>query len=726
MPNESMKHRHIIAVMAISLSSVISAFAQGPPPSGATCNVDFTVPSGNYSLVEDSIYFIGGQVVQGVRQISGPPVNVTFSPNSLFKNSKFNFINSNISAKDVVLDTVSIQVSGQTQVTLENCYLNKVNFNMTARVPNGFPESSPGDGAKAFRSTVTLRNCVLNSSSFQSLPNAALTNVVILENCTWYSDSSFSFFNYYPDLIRDLKQTETKITNCRLIKVGATVSLAAVTENCYFEESTFVISTESQATYDIMPLTATFSSKDLEKSFKENLPMFKVTLGKKDKIGSTLKCEIVDSGITFPSLPYPAQEKRLSNVIPPLQQKQPQMTGIPSFPGYDAPTSPTKGPVTGTEGATDIGLLSQQSHVHGLLIQSLERGKAGSASRMNATALEIDKSKSSEVLFNQDVGDMMSKSLSEVAKFTQLHHKGWPKGYRIELAFEDKYTDKDGPSAAVACSLLLHSLIIGKELDPAFAVTGDMNADGSVQPIGGVSAKIRGATNGKCKIIAIPLKNEKSLPDLLMTDGPYPFSAIQIYSISQFSDADALASTEKPAALQSSVTTMNAVQELLNRDKSQQTNWLKNQHVIAKLQEALNAAPNNLSAKYLLMFATGKLPQTLSLAGSLDAIESGAAELVSAIKTNKDLQYDSLKRDTVGSSITSLQNTRSKCDPRVRAYADAILRFGTIIKDAQDRPPTSGSRLDTIKSNINSAVQTADSEYKRLLNDPKVMEELDS
>lgn len=724
MPKKLVRNRSILAVMAISLSFVLSVVAQGP--SSATCNVDFTVPSGNYSVTEDIIYFMGGQV-EGVRIISGPQINVSFDPKSLFKNSKFNFMNSNISAKDVVLDTVSIQVSEQCNVTMENCYLNGVSFNMAANVPNSFTEKIPGEAIKKFRSTVTLRNCVLNKSSFQTLSKAAQMNVVILENCTWYTDSPSSFFNYSPELINDLKQGGTQISNCRLIKGGATVSLVAVTENCYFEDTTFIIPTESQAAYDVMPLTATFSSKDLEETFREKLPMFQMNLGKKAGVGSALKYEIVASGITIPSFDYPVQEQRLSRVIPRLQQKQPEMTYIPSpagsprgFPGAN------RGVVTGTEGAADIGLLSQQSHVHGLLIQSLERGNAGSASRMNATALEIDKFKSSEVLFNQDVGVMMSKSLVEVAKFTQLYHKGWPKGYRVELAFEDKYSDKDGPSAAVACSLLLHSLITGKDLDPAFAVTGDMNADGSVQPIGGVSAKIRGATNGQCKIIAIPSKNEKSLPDLLMTDGPSPFAAIQIYSISQFTEADALASIEKPAALQSSVTTMNAVQELLNRDKSQQINWLKNQHVIAKLQETLKAAPNNLSAKYLLMFATGKMPQTLSLPGSLDAIESGAAELVSAIKTNKNLQYDSLKRDTVGSSITSLQNTRSRCDPRVRGYADAILRFGTIIKDAQDRPPTSASRLDTIKSAINSAVQTADSEYKRLLNDPKIMEELDS
>ena len=43
-----------------------------------------------------------------------------------------------------------------------------------------------------------------------------------------------------------------------------------------------------------------------------------------------------------------------------------------------------------------------------------------------------------------------------------------------------------------------------------------MNADGSVQPIGGVQAKIRGATKGSCKLVGVPVKNEKSVQDLLV------------------------------------------------------------------------------------------------------------------------------------------------------------------------------------------------------------------
>lgn len=384
--------------------------------------------------------------------------------------------------------------------------------------------------------------------------------------------------------------------------------------------------------------------------------------------------------------------------------------------------------VTGTTGAPDTGLKLQQTNVHGLLILSLPSGEAGSASKMSAIALDADKGSSAAVSFNQPVGEMMSKALGEVAKFTQLNNKGWPKGYTIELSFADKYSDKDGPSAAVACALLLHSLITGKALDPAFAVTGDMNADGSVQPIGGVEAKIRGATKGHCKIIGIPLKNESALGDLLLTDGPRPFASIQIYSISQFTDAEALALNEKPAATQATVAEMTRVQELLMRDPAQMGSWLRNQHVVAKLQQVLKDSPNNLSAKYLLMHATGKVPQTLSLAGSLNAIDNAAADLVSAIKSKRSnaSSFSSVGGTSVGSNITRLQALRARCDMRARAYADAIIRFGHAVKEAQDRPPNSGARAQVLINAINGSAKMVETELDRLLSDPKVREELES
>ena len=153
----------------------------------------------------------------------------------------------------------------------------------------------------------------------------------------------------------------------------------------------------------------------------------------------------------------------------------------------------------------------KQVHVNGLLVMPLASGKeAGAVSLMNATVVYGGGS----LRFNQGVGLEMQAALNEVQKYMSVRHPVLPASSDLELAFEEKYSDKDGPSAAVACALLMEAALTGKTWDPAFAVTGDMNADGAVQPIGSVAAKIRGASNGSCKLVAVPAKNEASVSDM--------------------------------------------------------------------------------------------------------------------------------------------------------------------------------------------------------------------
>ena len=72
-----------------------------------------------------------------------------------------------------------------------------------------------------------------------------------------------------------------------------------------------------------------------------------------------------------------------------------------------------------------------------------------------------------------------------MAKFIRVRHGDQlPLGKRVELAFADKYSPKDGPSAAVVCALLTDSIVTGDEIDPEFAATGDMTATGEIRPIG--------------------------------------------------------------------------------------------------------------------------------------------------------------------------------------------------------------------------------------------------
>ncbi len=60
------------------------------------------------------------------------------------------------------------------------------------------------------------------------------------------------------------------------------------------------------------------------------------------------------------------------------------------------------------------------------------------------------------------------------------------------LAFEQSYAGVDGDSASIAEVVALLSEIAGLPVDQALAITGSINQHGDVQPVGGVTHKLRG------------------------------------------------------------------------------------------------------------------------------------------------------------------------------------------------------------------------------------------
>jgi hypothetical protein len=388
-------------------------------------------------------------------------------------------------------------------------------------------------------------------------------------------------------------------------------------------------------------------------------------------------------------------------------------------------SAPGDAPMPPTVVAQGLTFKSRISSANGLLIQKLSSGEeAGMVTKMSLTALPSLGSAPSVLKFNQYVGDDMQKALSEVSKFTQIRHGGLPGGHAVEVGFEDKYVAKDGPSAAVACALLLEAAITGKKWDPAFAVTGDMNADGSVQPIGGVQAKIRGATKGACKLVGVPVKNEKAVQDVLVLEGPAPLVGITVFGIKSFEEALLLADPERPQALQNALTDFDKMRTVMMRDPRQIVPLLRTPHAAQRLQALLAAAPNCYSAKYLLLYVQGRGPRTLSIGGSIEAAQGSADAIVSSIDHDVDTNMSSLKGDELGSSLNRLRTLRPLLDARVWPYVDNLVTYGEVIRGALLNPVRSGARYVDLVSKANKAAGGAKSAYEKLINDAQVREEL--
>ena len=73
---------------------------------------------------------------------------------------------------------------------------------------------------------------------------------------------------------------------------------------------------------------------------------------------------------------------------------------------------------------------------------------------------------------------------------------------------------KDGPSAGIALTTAISSLVTGHVVDPHIAMTGEVALRGAVTPIGGLPEKLMAAERAGITKVFIPADNEFDLKDV--------------------------------------------------------------------------------------------------------------------------------------------------------------------------------------------------------------------
>lgn len=73
---------------------------------------------------------------------------------------------------------------------------------------------------------------------------------------------------------------------------------------------------------------------------------------------------------------------------------------------------------------------------------------------------------------------------------------------------------KDGPSAGITILTAMTSLILGREINPKLAMTGEITLRGNVLPVGGIKEKVLAAKRAGIDTIIMCYKNEKDLEDI--------------------------------------------------------------------------------------------------------------------------------------------------------------------------------------------------------------------
>lgn len=358
-----------------------------------------------------------------------------------------------------------------------------------------------------------------------------------------------------------------------------------------------------------------------------------------------------------------------------------------------------------------------QTQVKGLLVVQLPDGShAGTATQMNATAVRLSRVDGFELRFNQSVGPMMTGATREVSKLMQVRNAGsLPRGYAIEFGFADKYTMKDGPSAAVACGLMANAIITGKPLDQGFAATGDMTATGEVRPVGGVGAKIKGASRKNCTIFSVPAANAEAVSDLYITDGLESVTGIQIIAVSNFDEALAIGAAEKSDAIKSAMADFELVQKAVLKNQSN----AGHPKVQEKLRGVLEVIPGHQSARLIALHGQGRGPSTLSLLGSLIAIENGAQEF-SKLLASGNLQSGEGLGDPLRDTVFHLTRIEKNIDPRTKGLLRAYIKVAYFFKERRQKKFLS----DGERGQLQALILNLNNQRDKLKNDKEIQEEL--
>jgi ATP-dependent Lon protease len=92
----------------------------------------------------------------------------------------------------------------------------------------------------------------------------------------------------------------------------------------------------------------------------------------------------------------------------------------------------------------------------------------------------------------------------------------------IHIHCPEGAVSKDGPSAGVAITLAIYSILNNTSIRNNIAITGEVDLQGNVLPIGGLNCKILGGIQAGIDTIIYPTKNHIDYLDFIEKNGEHP------------------------------------------------------------------------------------------------------------------------------------------------------------------------------------------------------------
>ena len=124
------------------------------------------------------------------------------------------------------------------------------------------------------------------------------------------------------------------------------------------------------------------------------------------------------------------------------------------------------------------------------------------------------------LILTGSLGDVMKESARAALSYLRANastfklEEDWFSKSDIHIHVPAGATPKDGPSAGVAISLAIVSMLLEKPVRPDLAMTGEITLRGRVMPIGGLKEKVLAAARAGIRHIMLPDKNRVDLAEI--------------------------------------------------------------------------------------------------------------------------------------------------------------------------------------------------------------------
>jgi ATP-dependent Lon protease len=159
--------------------------------------------------------------------------------------------------------------------------------------------------------------------------------------------------------------------------------------------------------------------------------------------------------------------------------------------------------------------IAERTSVPGVATGLAVTGTGGDVLFIEATRMEGEPG----LTLTGQLGDVMKESAQIALSYVRSH------AGQLEIdpaSLEGRFhvhvpagaVPKDGPSAGVAMTSALASLLTGRTVKPTVGMTGEVTLQGRVLPIGGVKQKVLAAHRAGLKEVILPKRNEGDLEDV--------------------------------------------------------------------------------------------------------------------------------------------------------------------------------------------------------------------